>query len=560
MTRLHASSASCRGSFVGSSLGPAASAAVWFPPRVVTWIGMVILASFAVISIGCSDDGNSTQTRELWALGSPDLSATEPAVRDLLAETRAELDELMVTDGGERSQALGAAMGKQGKLYHAHGFLEAAEACYLNAEMLAPHELAWPYLLGRLYRQRGQPELAEPKWQQVLELRPGHLPTLLGLGHLRREQGRLQEAAVGFDEALRRDDRSAAAWIGLGRVALARDDFQASVDALERALKLSPSATEIYYPLGLAYRGLGRMEEARSFLARRGTVAAPIADPLMEEIKALETGMRLHLNRGNSEFAAERFEDAARSFKKAVEADPQSVLARMNLAAALTRLGDSAGALEHTQRSLELESDHARANFGMATLLARQGRDQDSIEFYRRAVQKDPSYQDAHFNFANALRRLGRYDEAARHFQEVIQLEPHHAHSRLGLALSLAQAKEWRRAMAVVEESYALLDGHDVAADALVRMLSACPVTELRDGRRALSVAQGLFERSKTLNHLESLAMALAEVGDFKRAVEYQSTAVEAAKKSGSPMVQRRAAKALERYQRGQPGRDPWPP
>ncbi len=528
--------------------------------RGLTALGLAALgAVVAVVWIGCSDGDEPAAQRDLWSVGSPDLGATEPAVRDLLASTRAELDALVADSGGDPSTGLGTAMGQQGKLYHAHGFLEAAEACYLNAQMLKPDELAWPYLLGRLYRQRGQPKLAETAWKRALELRPGHLPTLLGLGHLRREQGRLQEAAADFDEALRRDDASAAAWIGLGRVALARDDFQAAVEALERALKLSPAATEIFYPLGLAYRGLGRMEEARSSLARRGTVAAPVADPLMDEIKALETGMRLHLNRGNAEFAAERFEDAVRSFEMAVEADPQSVLARMNLAAALTRLGDSAGALEHTQRALELESDHARANFGMATLLARQGRDAESVEFYRRAVQKDPSYRDAHFNFANALRRLSRFDEAAEHFRKVIQLEPHHAHSRLGLALSLAQAEEWRRAMTVVEESYALLDGHDVTADALVRMLSACPVAELRDGRRALPIAEGLFERSKTLNHLESLAMAAAEVGDFKRAVEFQSAAVKAASSSGNPAIQKRAEAALERYRRGQPSRDPWP-
>ena len=528
-------------------------------PWPVQALWVLALSVYALIWLGCSDAGDMAERKDLWALGSPDLSATEPAVRDLLESTRAELDTLLVGKEEKPTELLGAAMGKQGKLYHAHGFFEAAEACYLNAQLLAPREPAWPYLLGRLYRQRGQPEQAEPAWKQALELQPGHLPTLLGLAHLHREQGRLQEAAAGFDEALRQDDGSAAAWIGLGRVALARDDFQSAAEALERALKLSPAATEIFYPLGLAYRGLGRMEEARSFLARRGTVAAPTRDPLMDEIKALETGMRLHLNRGNSEFAAERFEDAVRSFNKAVEADPQSVLAHMNLAAALTRLGDSAGALEHTQRALELESDHARANFGMATLLARQGRDHESIEYYQRAVEKDPSYQDAHFNFANALRRLGRYEQAGRHFEKVIQLEPHHAHSRLGLALSLAQAKEWRRAMAAVEESYALLDGHDVAADALVRMLSACPVAELRDGRRALPIAEGLFERSRTLNHLESLAMALAEVGDFKRAVEYQSAAVKAARSSGNPAVQKRAEVALERYRGGQPSRDPWP-
>ena len=504
---------------------------------------------------------------ELWAVANPDLSAVEPAVRDRLQSARAELDALLPGHAGAgegeaenvEAGALAVAMGRMGKLYHAHGFLEAAEACYLNAGKLAPHELAWPYLLGRIYGKRGQPEPAEAAWRQVLELRRDHLPTLIGLGHLMREQGRLQEAAQAFDDALRQDGDSAAAWIGLGRIALARQDFAAAVESLEKALKLSPTATEIFYPLGLAYRGLGRTDDARSFLGRRGTVSARVVDPLMDEIKALETGMRLHLNRGNSEFTQERFEDAVRSFSRAVEADPQSVLARLNLAAALTRVGDSTGALEHTRTALELESDHARANFGLATLLAKQGKDEESIELYRRAVEKDPNYRDAHFNLANALRRLGRYDEAAEHFKAVIELEPHHANARLGLALSLAQAKAWRRSMAVVEESYALLDGHDVLADALVRMLSACPVDELRDGRRALPIAEGLFARSKTLNHVESLAMALAEVGDFGRAIEYQEAALKAAGSTGNPAIQMRVAAALEKYRRGQPSRDPWP-
>lgn len=60
-----------------------------------------------------------------------------------------------------------------------------------------------------------------------------------------------------------------------------------------------PEASALRYPLAIAYRELGRLDDARHQLGERWTVAARFADPLIEDLPALVTGSGIHLMFGN---------------------------------------------------------------------------------------------------------------------------------------------------------------------------------------------------------------------------------------------------------------------
>ena len=77
----------------------------------------------------------------------------------------------------------------------------------------------------------------------------------------------------------------------------------------------------------------------------------------------------------------------------------------------------------------------------------------------------------------------------------------------------------------------------------------------LRDGPRAVTIAQALVDREPTLDHVETLAMALAEAGRFDDAVTWQQRAIEHAAAAGGPSAASR--RRLDLYQSRRPEREP---
>src|SRR5881397_1638353 len=84
----------------------------------------------------------------------PDFSAMEPSVRDQLRDRYAALVG-QIEHGAISDADVGTAYGELGKLLMAASYFDAAEACYLNAETLAPADMRWPYYRGHLYKAKG---------------------------------------------------------------------------------------------------------------------------------------------------------------------------------------------------------------------------------------------------------------------------------------------------------------------------------------------------------------------------------------------------------------------
>jgi hypothetical protein len=62
----------------------------------------------------------------------------------------------------------------------------------------------------------------------------------------------------------------------------------------------------------------------------------------------------------------------------------------------------------------------------------------------------------------------------------------------------------------------------------------------------------------RTIDLVETLAMASAENGEYAAAVQLQREALEAAERAGRRDVVKRLADNLDRYQAGRPCRTPW--
>jgi tetratricopeptide (TPR) repeat protein len=514
-----------------------------------------------------------------------DTAAMEPAVREQIETERKALEGAVKRSSPELAEAYGHA----GRLYVLYKLNDAARACFENAAHLAPADPRWAYLLGTVLQVTGDFQAAEARLGRALELKKNDPATLIRLGEVRLQLGKTEEARKVFEAALVLQGAAAAAHFGLGRLALAQGDAAAAAGHFEAALASQPGASEIRSPLGLAYRKLGRLDDARAALAGYGDGRVTFPDPLLEQAAALSSGSRQYVAAGTTALREKRFADAAEAFRKALETDPKDGSLWANYGVALAGLRDLEGAERSYRKAIEVEPANARAHYNLGTLLAGRGAWKEAIDHLEAAVRLDPDSRDALFNLGQALAEageparalaiwdrllklnpndvearfhhaqslaaLGRPEEAAAEFATVIAAAPREPAPRLAQATALLAAGHDAEARARLEEGIAILPESEALAQLLVRILAASSHPEVRDGAKAWSLAQRLLTAGSTPEREEAAALALGELGRFPEALDHQRRAL-AGTAAGTPGRQRLET-CLALYEKNQPCRAP---
>jgi tetratricopeptide (TPR) repeat protein len=178
------------------------------------------------------------------------------------------------------------------------------------------------------------------------------------------------------------------------------------------------------------------------------------------------------------------------------------------------------------------------------------------IRWFQALVTAHPKFALAHIYLGNALMNKRDPDGAAVNFREAVLIDPTFGthHSNLGRAL-------WRigdlpGAVASFREAVRLDPDHELARDLLAWLLATGP-DGLRNGKEAVEHATRACEQVewKSAGHLDTLAAANAEVGDFDRAVVLQKKAI------GFPDVEKADREGrherLGLYEQKKPYRDP---
>jgi tetratricopeptide (TPR) repeat protein len=492
----------------------------------------VILRSFLLTLAGLALAG-TLAAAEPPALPSPNLSGLEPAVAQQIQGRQNALKELYGRDPDPRE--LAGAWADLGMHYQAYKLAGPAEESYRKAMELAPQDPRWPHLLGGLLQEAGRLDDAVKAYGKALELAPEDIPALVHLGEIHLLQGRREEGEAALRKALAAAPEEAAANALLGQAALERGDFREAADQLEKALRGAPGANRLHYPLSRAWRGLGDEAKAAEHLGKVGTVGVRPFDPILEEVESLRTGERARLENGKRAYNAGRVAEAAEEFRRALEVRPESVEARINLAAALARQGDRDGAIARLREAVELAPANATARFNLGLLLAAGGSSPEAIDHLAAAVAARPQDAEARRELARLLRDAGRYEEALKEYGQAVEKAPSDEGARLGRAETLVRTGRYREARDLLEEDLRALPQSGLLAHGLARLLAACPDLSLRNGARALELGLALWNAQPAVPHAETVALAWAEIGRCEEAARWEQIAIEAAQKAGFP-------------------------
>lgn len=489
----------------------------------------------------------------------PPLTGMSESVAEQMQERYAAVErERSRSARNDRDHA--QAYGELGKVLLGARYLDAAEPALVNAATLDPADMRWPYYLGHLHRARGAVRDSAEQFERVLQQRPADVPTLVWLADAYLSEGRPDAAEPLVQRALTADPRSIAALYQGGRLALARNDYAAAVRQFEEALTLDPTAAAIHYPLALAYRGLGDAARAERHLARRARenlVVAPV-DPLMEEVERTVAGPLALEVRGVEALNRADWPAAMDAFRQGTALAPRSASLHHRLGTALFLMGKADEARREFEAAVAASPGYAKAHYSLGVLLEDRGDDEGALARYSAAVQSAPDYAQARLRLADVLRRRGRLQDALTEYERVMLADPTLSDATLGRAITLVRIGRYVEARDQLTEAIKVDPDHTGFPHALARLLAAAPDDSVRDGRRALALAQQVVKVDHSTDGGETLAMALAEVGRFDEAAAVQRDLIAAARQAGQPALAGRLRDNLRLYEAHKASRTPW--
>jgi tetratricopeptide (TPR) repeat protein len=487
------------------------------------------------------------------------LSALEGSVKEQIEAAWSDL-QAVSQKSGVNPEELKQAYGQMGKVYHTYNFSDGAAACYQNARALAPREFDWPYYLGLLYQEKGEVKEAITYLKIAQELAPNEIPVLVNLAEAYLASGQSESAKALFEKSLALDNSLAAAMAGIGKIALSKGDYGGAIRYLEAAVKLQPQATSLHYPLAMAYRGVGNVEKALAHLREQGPGKPKIPDPLADDLERLKKGEMILWRRGNQAMNDGRYAEAVQLYEQMVALANDDPLPRIYLGNALAAAGNLKGAIEQYEQVLRLRSDNSTAHYNYGVILLQQHSEQEALEHFRAAVASDPGFKLAHFQLANLLMRNTHCEEAIPHYTRVIELSPDNEFARLMKSMALIRLRRYAAAQAELEEGEASLPESTDLASALARLLAACPDKSVRDGPRALRLAEKLLKAhpSPEFELVETYGMALASVGRHSEAAELQRQMLATVESAGRSDLTAVIKRNLSLYEQGQSCPLPW--
>jgi protein O-mannosyl-transferase len=202
-------------------------------------------------------------------------------------------------------------------------------------------------------------------------------------------------------------------------------------------------------------------------------------------------------------------------------------------------------------------NDVALNNLGIIFL--DKGQLDEAVSKLQAAIDLRPENAPAHDNLAKALLKKGQVAEAMVHYRKFLELEPANVEARNTVGTALIQQGHVREALDQWQEALAIQPENGNAASNLAWVFATCPEDSIRDGTRAVELAEKAFRISggKIPMIYRVLAAAYAENGRFADAIETAQRGAELATSQGNPALAAELESNIALYQSGRLLRDP---
>jgi tetratricopeptide (TPR) repeat protein len=136
-----------------------------------------------------------------------------------------------------------------------------------------------------------------------------------------------------------------------------------------------------------------------------------------------------------------KFAQAIEHGQKSLELNPYYATAHNSLGAVLLESGRLDEAFIHLKKALQLKPDFPAAHVNLGALFVRQDKLEQAVEHFAEALRLQPDLLSANVNIASVFTRQNKLDQAVEHYKQALRISPDlpDIHNNLGLVLARQQ-------------------------------------------------------------------------------------------------------------------------
>ena len=139
--------------------------------------------------------------------------------------------------------------------------------------------------------------------------------------------------------------------------------------------------------------------------------------------------------KGNDWFARSFYEQAAKSYRQAIELEPDNPIYYNNLGLSLTYLERYNEAIAAYTRMLELQPESYTAAKSAGDLLGIQKKHQEALPYFKKAADLSPDDPEAFYSLGECQLNTGAISGALASFTKTIEIEPGYAQAYYQLGM-----------------------------------------------------------------------------------------------------------------------------
>ena len=243
-------------------------------------------------------------------------------------------------------------------------------------------------------------------YKKAAKFNPHNLSAHFELAGLLYNEGNVQEALEYYTKTVEINPACHQAFYNTSLCYSHLKEQDQAIEYLKKAIEINPHYQKAYKQLGTLLQKEERHEEAITFFSKT-----------LEYNPSLDTSLLI----GRSFKALDKLDEATKHFRNAVNIDPNSTIALLELANMLNMRckneEDLNQAVELYKRALERDPDLNSARYNIAYTLKRLDRVQEAMEYYNQVLKRNPDYPQARFSLGLAQLVTGDFDNGWKEYE-----------------------------------------------------------------------------------------------------------------------------------------------
>ena len=147
-----------------------------------------------------------------------------------------------------------------------------------------------------------------------------------------------------------------------------------------------------------------------------------------------------------------KYKEAADAFKRALQLDPKSALARINLGIALYNVPDLVGAQREMQAAIALNPASPQPHYILGLIAKTQNRPDDAVAAFQRVLKIDAADVGTNINLGQLYAQQRKYAEAISVLRTALAAEPYNATALYNLGTSLMRSGQRDEGQNVIKQ------------------------------------------------------------------------------------------------------------